>query len=152
MVSQICFVLGLWKFCTQRTCLFYLMVMSLVIFLVSEVYVRGTPLSPLLFVLAEEVLSRSLEMERISNSLQPMSYCRGMSLLTHILYADAVFICCVGSKKNICCLLRVFQSYSDASGQFVNFEKSKLFTGAMTVTRRNMLLEQRVFHKSPIEF
>jgi len=75
-------------------------------------------------------------MERISNRLQPMSYCRGMSLPTHILYADDVFICCVGTKKNIRCLLGVFKEYSEASGQFVNFEKSKMFTGAMTVTEK----------------
>jgi len=93
---------------------------------------QGDPLSPLRFCLAEEVLSRALEMERISNSLQPMNYCQGMSLPTHILYADDVFICCVGSKRNIRCLLRVFRAYSEASGQFVNYEKSKMFTGAMT--------------------
>jgi hypothetical protein len=106
---------------------------------------QGDPLSPLLFCLAEEVLSRALEMERISNSLQPMTYCRGMSLPTHILYADDVFICCVGSKRNIWCLLRVFHVYSKASGQFVNFEKSKMFTGAMTVARRNMLAQMSGF-------
>ena len=102
---------------------------------------QGDPLSPLLFCLAEEVLSRALEMERISNCLQPMSYCRGISLQTYILYADDVFICCVGSKRNIWCLLRVFHAYSEASGQFVNFEKSILFTGAMTVARRNLLAQ-----------
>ena len=100
---------------------------------------QGDPLSPLLFCLAEECLSCFFELERINNSLQPMSYCRGISLPTHILYADDVFICCVGSRKNIKCLLHIFQTYSDISGQLVNFEKSKLFTGAMTVTRRNML-------------
>jgi len=71
---------------------------------------KGDPLSPLLFCLAEEVLSRALEIERSSNALQPMLYCRGVSLPTHILYADDVFICCVGSRKNICCLLRVFRN------------------------------------------
>ena len=91
-------------------------------------------------------------MERISNSLQPMSYCRGMSLPTHILYADDVFICCVGSKKNICCLLRIFQAYSDASGQFFNFKKSKLFNGAMTVTRRNMLAHLSSFSVGTLPF
>jgi len=120
--------------------------MWLVIFLARQ----GDP--PPLFCLAEEVLSRALEMDRISNSLQPMSYCRSMSLPTHIPYADDVFICCVGSKKNIRCLLIVFQDYSDASGQFVNFEKSKLFTGAMTVSRRNMLAHLLGFSVGTLPF
>jgi len=53
------------------------------------------------------------------------------------MYADDVFICCVGSKENIRCLLRIFQDYSHTFGQLVNFDKSKLL--AMTATRRNML-------------
>ena len=101
---------------------------------------RG-PLSPLLFCLAEEVLSRTLEIERCSNVLQHMSYCQGVSLPTHILYANDVFICCVGSRKNIICLLKVFAAYAEVSGQLVNFDKSKLFTGAMTIARKNMLAQ-----------
>jgi len=113
---------------------------------------QGDPLSPLLFCLAEEALSRALEMERCANALQPMSYCRGVSLPTHILYADDVFICCVGSKKNIRCLLKVFTAYSEISGQLVNFDKSKIFTGAMTVTRRNMLAQLSGFTVGNIPF
>ena len=113
---------------------------------------QGDPLSPLLFCLAEEVLSRALELERISNNLQPISYCRGTCLPTHILYDDDVFICCVGSRKNIKCLLRIFKDYSDTSGQLVNFDKSKLFTGAMTPTRRNMLAQLSGFTLGSIPF
>ena len=91
-------------------------------------------------------------MERASNNLQPMSYCRGTLLPTHILYADDVFICCVGSKKNMRCLLRTLKNYSDTSGQLVNFDKSKLFTGAMTVTRRNMLSQLSGFTLGCIPF
>jgi hypothetical protein len=67
-----------------------------------------------------------------------MSYCRGVSLPTHILYADDVFICCVGPQKNSRCLVKVFAALSEVSGQMVNFDKSKLFTGAMMVVRKNM--------------
>jgi len=81
-----------------------------------------------------------------------MLYCRGVSLPTHILYADDVFICCVGSRKNIRCLLRVFQEYTEVSGQVVNFDKSKLFTGAMTIARRNMLAHLSGFTVGTIPF
>jgi len=113
---------------------------------------QGDPLSPLLFCLAEDVLSRALERERVSKNLQPMSYCRGILLPTHILYADDVFICCVGTRKNMKCLLRIFKNYSDTSGQLVNFDKSKLFTGAMTVTRKNMLSQLSGFTLGIIPF
>jgi len=77
---------------------------------------QGDPFSPILFCLAEEVLSRAVEIERVNNSLQPMSYCRGVSLPMHILYADDVFICCVGSKKisDVCCVfLMSIQTHPD---------------------------------------
>ena len=69
---------------------------------------QGDPRSPLIFCLAEEVLSRAIELERVSGALQPMSYYRGISLPTHILYADDIFICCADTRKNIRCLLRMF--------------------------------------------
>ncbi len=62
---------------------------------------QGDPLSPLLFCLAEEVLSRALSIASTTGQLTPMSYCRGVSLPTHILYADDVLIFCIGTKRNI---------------------------------------------------
>jgi len=70
-----------------------------------------------------------------------MSYCRGMALPTHILYAGDILIFCTGLKSNICCLLRIFNEYSEASGQLINYDKSKFFTGAMTTSRRNLLVQ-----------
>lgn len=96
---------------------------------------QGDPLYPLLFCLAEEVLSRAFEIERVADSLQPTPYCRGINFPTHILYADDVFICCVGTRKIVCCVLCVFNSYVEVFGQLVNFDKRKLYTGAMTANR-----------------
>lgn len=57
---------------------------------------HGDPLFPLLFCLAEEVLSRALTMAHDSGHLVPMPYCRGMSLPTHVLYADDIPSFCKG--------------------------------------------------------
>jgi len=113
---------------------------------------QGDPLSPLGFCLAEEVLSRAIELERVSSALQPMSYCRGISLPTHILYADDIFICCASTRKNIRCLLRMFNCYSEASGQLVNFDKSKLFRGAMMPARARSLARLSGFSLGVIPF
>lgn len=49
--------------------------------------------------------------ERVADSLQPMPYCRGINFPTHILYADDLYICFVRTRKNVCCVLCVFNSY-----------------------------------------
>jgi len=113
---------------------------------------QGDPLSPLLFCLVEEVLSRAIELKRISGALKPMSYCKNISLPTHILYTDDIFICCADTRKNIKCLIQVFNSYSEVSGQLVNFEKSKLFTGAMTSNISRNLVRLSGFSLGAIPF
>jgi len=60
---------------------------------------QGDPLSPLLFCLAEEVLSRALSGSVARGRLTPMSYCRGTTFPTHVLYADGIMIFCTGLKK-----------------------------------------------------
>ena len=60
---------------------------------------QGDPLSPLLFCLAEEVLSRALSSSVVRGRLTPMSYCRGTTFPTQVLYADDIMIFCTGLKK-----------------------------------------------------
>lgn len=76
---------------------------------------QGDPLSPLLFCLAEEVLSRALSIARVEGRIESLFYFRGVSLPTHILYADDVLILCAGTKRNIRCVLRIFNDYSAVS-------------------------------------
>jgi len=76
---------------------------------------QGDPLSPLLFCIAEEVLSRAISIASHAGQIVPMFYCRGASIPTHILYADDVLIFCAGTKQNIRCLLKIFNDYSAVS-------------------------------------
>jgi len=69
------------------------------------------PLSPLLFYFAEEVLSRALSTVAAESRITPMTYCRGVSFPTHILYADDVMIFCTGTKRNIRGRLNIFQRF-----------------------------------------
>lgn len=109
-------------------------------------------MSPILFCLAEEILSRALSMAAATRRLLPMSYCRGVSLPTHILYADDVMIFCTGTKRNIRVLLHIFQQYSEVSGQVINNAKSRFYTGAMNSTRAQMIAAMLGFSVGTVPF
>jgi ribonuclease HI len=113
---------------------------------------QGDPLSPLLFCLAEEVLSRAISDAHDEGRLSPMVYARGIAFPTHILYADDIMIFCSGTKRNIRCLLNIFLEYSTVSGQLVNRNKSRFYTGAMTNSRVQMLAAMLGFCAGSIPF
>lgn len=73
--------------------------------------------------------------------LAPMSFCRGVAIPTHILYAYDILIFCFGTKKNICCLQQIFDLYSIASGQVINYDKCCLKMCHMQVYFLNHMSE-----------
>ena len=113
---------------------------------------QGDPLSPLLFCIAEEVLSRAISLAHNTGKIVPMSYSRGVSIPTHILYADDVMIFCAGTKKNMRCLLHIFDSYAAVLGQLINNNKSRFYSGAMTTTRSQMIAGLLCFSEANIPF
>ncbi|XP_062028868.1 uncharacterized protein LOC133744853 [Rosa rugosa] len=96
---------------------------------------QGDPLSPLLFCIAEEALSRGLSSLFASRRVKPISLPRGCSL-THVLYADDLFIFCRGDISSLTCLQSFLESYGQASGQLVNTEKSTFHLGDSYAHRR----------------
>ncbi|MCH99215.1 RNA-directed DNA polymerase (Reverse transcriptase), partial [Trifolium medium] len=113
---------------------------------------QGDPLSPLLFCIAEEVLSRTITLACDMGTLRPMSYCRGVQLPTHVLYANDVMIFCKATKSNIRCLLNIFQQYGEASGQLINKMKSKFYSGNVSASRLGSLSALLGFSRGTIPF
>lgn len=96
---------------------------------------QGDPLSPLLFCLAEEALSRGLTSLFLSRRVKPISLPRGC-LLSHVLYADDLFIFCRGDDSSLKNLRLFLESYGAASGQIVNKDKSTFYMGEAYSYRR----------------
>lgn len=113
---------------------------------------QGDPLSPLLFCIAKEVLSRALFDSSARGRLTPMSYCCRMTFPTHILYADDIMIFCTGLKINVRELLSIFHKYSKVSGQRINTVKSHFFTGNMLVNWKNMIAALLGFSVGSVPF
>ncbi|KAH6836107.1 hypothetical protein C2S53_002087 [Perilla frutescens var. hirtella] len=90
---------------------------------------QGDPLSPILFGIAEEVLSYLILRAVDNKKLIPMSYGRGVLFPMHIIYADDVFLFCQASKRNVKTLSKILEYYASLSGQVCSKAKSRVFYG-----------------------
>ncbi|XP_026459214.1 uncharacterized protein LOC113359857 [Papaver somniferum] len=99
---------------------------------------KGDPLSPLLFVLMEEVLSKKLSKLVEMKKLQPMVVRKGV-YPTHLFFADDVFIFSNGSKKSLESLINLLNGYQECSGQIINKQKSKCFVDGCTPLRKSQI-------------
>ncbi|KAI9198847.1 hypothetical protein LWI28_023034 [Acer negundo] len=91
---------------------------------------QGDPLSPLLFGITEDFLSRLLTRLVGSSQILPISSPRGFLVPTHLLYADDVLIFCRGTQKNLKHIMGAFRDYGNISGQLVNWGKSSIYFGS----------------------
>ncbi|KAK3221918.1 hypothetical protein Dsin_008943 [Dipteronia sinensis] len=88
---------------------------------------HGDPLSPILFGIAKDFLSKLLSRMVASDQFLPISSQRGFSAPTHLLYADDVLIFCRGTVRNLRRVVHAFRVYGSISGQLVNWTKSSIF-------------------------
>ncbi|VFQ65925.1 unnamed protein product [Cuscuta campestris] len=89
---------------------------------------QGDPLSPLLFIIAGEGLSRALNLSMKSSYITNYNTGRDM-MISHLAFADDIIIFCNGECKNIYKLKHILNMYMEASGQQINYEKSKFYCG-----------------------
>jgi hypothetical protein len=113
---------------------------------------QGDPLSTFLFCLAEDILNKAIALAHDLGRFILRSYCRGITLPTHILYADDIIICCTSSKRNVCCHQKIFNLYYEDLRQLINYSKSKMYTGTMTSTREHMIANMFGFSIGAILF
>ncbi|XP_057790850.1 uncharacterized protein LOC131007957 [Salvia miltiorrhiza] len=104
---------------------------------------QGDPLSPILFALAEDVLSRIFLDAANRGLITGMRFSRYLSFPSHLLYADDVLLFCQASKRNCIMIDSILQLYATVSGQYCNKHKSTLYFGkGVSPGRRSRL--QRV--------
>ncbi|XP_026435814.1 uncharacterized protein LOC113333603 [Papaver somniferum] len=95
---------------------------------------QGDPLSPLIFVLIEDVLSRNLSKLFANHSMNVMVNKKGVAP-THLLFADDILIFCRGNLHSLQNFKNMLVLYERASGQCVNYAKSKFYFGGDRIYR-----------------
>lgn len=97
---------------------------------------QGDPLSPYLFIIAEEILSINLETLRLEGAIFPISV---TSSTPYHLYADDILIFLKACKSSLQRLQGLLSLYQDSSRQYFNIQKSHLFLGNCNARRANMV-------------
>lgn len=112
------------------------MVLEEVFFTSSQGLKQGDPLSPSLFILAAEVLSRSLNVVHDNVDLIPFTMSHRGPLINHLAYADDIVIFTSSNNKSVKLIMKQISNYEASSGQNVNTDKSFFLTDPKTGAHR----------------
>lgn len=88
---------------------------------------QGDPMSPLLFVICMEYLTRTLKLVGNNSLFKYHPKYKGVRS-NHLCFADDVILCSKGEFRSVYTMLQGFKHFSDVSGLEVNESKYELYT------------------------
>jgi ribonuclease HI len=113
---------------------------------------QGDPLSPLLFCLAEDVLSRAISKLVSQGTLHLIKGTRNVCVPSHSFYADDLMIYCKGNLAGLRALKALFATYAAESGQCISHTKSTIFSGSITPRRLALIVDLLNFRTGSMPF
>lgn len=91
---------------------------------------QGDPISPYLFLLCVEGLSKSLSEAANNEEIHGCKISSGALEITHLLFADYSFLFFKATQEETTRVKALLNAYENVSGQAVNFQKSGIFFSA----------------------
>ena len=105
---------------------------------------QGCSLSPFLYVICMQVLSKLLDKAALERRFGFHPYCKDLTL-AHLCFADDVLVFSDGSKSSIEGILEVFKEFAKLSGLCISLEKSTLFLAGVKEDASADILHQFPF-------
>lgn len=112
---------------------------------------QGDPMSPLIFVIAMEYLSRIMKVVGQEEHFHFHSRCRLMQL-NQLCFADDLLLFCKGEMDSIKLLLNGFNVFSDTSGLQVNKSKSSVYCCSIDEETQNQIQQVSGFTIGSLPF
>ncbi|KAL0378395.1 UNVERIFIED_CONTAM: LINE-1 retrotransposable element O protein [Sesamum radiatum] len=102
---------------------------------------QGDPLSPYLFIIYTEILSRLLLHEEALGNIKGIKVCRNAPSISHLLYADDLTIFCRAEEKDAHTVRKCLDMFEQWSSQCANCHKSFIHfsSNVLNRQRRNIL-------------
>ena len=101
---------------------------------------QGCSLSPYLFFICMEVLSKLLNKAANERKIGYHPYCQDLQL-THLCFADDLLVFVDGKKSSVEGILQVFKDFAGISGLKISLEKSTLFLAGICEDRDDILAQ-----------
>ncbi|KAL9664729.1 hypothetical protein QQ045_020136 [Rhodiola kirilowii] len=112
---------------------------------------QGDPMSPYLFTLVMEVLSRLLVNLKRSGSFSFHPKC-GRNNLNHLMFADDVIIFSKACPSSLLKIKEALNSFKEWSGLNISEEKSAIYFGGCSEDEENLLASLANFQKGQLPF
>ena len=84
---------------------------------------QGDPLSPYLFILCSEFVTRLINKEEEEGRIKGIKICRDSPSVSHLMYADDLLVVCRANMDNVEAVWRCFETYCAWSSQAINLDK-----------------------------
>lgn len=105
---------------------------------------QGCSLSPYLFVLCMNILSKKIDKAATERKFKFHPRCHSLSL-THLCFADDLMVFVEGSKDSIEGALAVFYEFAAWSGLKISLEKSTIYMAGVPVEEKSRILSDFPF-------
>ncbi|XP_074318739.1 uncharacterized protein LOC141655563 [Silene latifolia] len=112
---------------------------------------QGDPISPLLFCICMEYLSRVMDYAVSTWPFRFHSLCKSLKL-THLLFADDLLMFCKGDVNSIMLVLRVLSTFSATSGLRFNASKSEVVFNGVADWLKQDIVQVSGFSEGKLPF
>lgn len=112
---------------------------------------QGDPLSPFLFVLSMDYLTRTSKSLQNNSEFHYHPKCKKQRII-QLSFVDDLLMFCRGDVKFVTCLYKCFMVFSEASGLVANVDKSNVYFGGVKQGIQDQILQELQFVKGELPF